>query len=340
MLKTPHQRLARIAASIVAGTIASLSWPVPAHASGVTCVMTDPQTGRCQLEARWEQASTGEVVLTATTGGGSILQDCQRSRRPVNDTAQGPAVVPCYGGDTIGWYSAKHDCYFTRRIDEDFIDLNDVVYRDGTRPGDEGALYLVQCFLEHYSVHSGWTGQYIWFLPSPPDGFQGYQDPTGDLIVEAVNRLQLRGPAIGTAPPSNSAGLVGVPVWYWTEITDHTWGTQQATATAMGITVTAHAEARHIQWHPGDGSSTITCDAGKPWQPGDDPLHPPCGHTYTAASRHLPDGRYEITGITTWDVSWTVTGGPQSGASGTITLTPQSQTTLRINELQVLVTNP
>src|SRR5690606_19755974 len=69
-------------------------------------------------------------------------------------------------------------------------------------------------------------------------------------------------------------------------------------------------------------------------------LHPPCGHTYTAASRHLPDGRYEITGITTWDVSWTVTGGPQSGASGTITLTPQSQTTLRINELQVLDTNP
>src|SRR5690606_10284640 len=77
-----------------------------------------------------------------------------------------------------------------------------------------------------------------------------------------------------------------------------------------------------------------------PGSPGDDPLHPPCGPTYTAASRHLPDRRYEITGIPTWDLSWTVTGGPQSGASGTITPTPQSQTTLRINELQVLVTNP
>jgi len=68
------------------------------------------------------------------------------------------------------------------------------------------------------------------------------------------------------------------------------------------------------------------------------PSQPPCGHTYTTASRHLPDGRYEITGITTWEVTWSVTGGPSDGLGGTVTLNPQSQTTLRINEVQVLVT--
>lgn len=175
-------------------------------------------------------------------------------------------------------------------------------------------------------------------MPTPPDGYGEQRDPTADLIVEAFNELRLRGPEIGTAPPADGAGLVGMPVWFWTEINDRTWGTPEATATAMGVTVTARAEARHIQWHPGDGSTPVTCDAGEPWQPGKNPLDPPCGHTYRTPSRHLPNGRYEVTGVTTWDVTWSVSGGPSDGLGGTVTLDPQSQTTLRINEMQVLVT--
>lgn len=42
--------------------------------------------------------------------------------------------------------------------------------------------------------------------------------------------------------------------------------------------------------------------------------------------------------MTTWEVTWSVAGGPSDGLGGTVTLTPQSQTTLRVNEVQVLVT--
>src|SRR5690606_22855769 len=106
-------------------------------------------------------------------------------------------------------------------------------------------------------VPGGWFSYELWFLPSPPPGYGGQPDPTADLIVEAFNQLELRGPEIGTAPPTDGAGLVGMPVWFWTEVNDQTWGTPEATATAMGVTVTARAEARHIQWHPGDGSTPI-----------------------------------------------------------------------------------
>ena len=339
MLRQLTDSKARIAVGLVATALTAMLWPQPAHASGVTCLMNDPESGQCQLEARWEQADGGPVVVTITTGGGGILQQCQRPRKPVADAKQGDAVVDCFGGETKGWYSYRWDCYFIENEDIDpSANAGSIVYQEGTQPGSEGDLYMVRCFDEHFAMPDGWSGFHLWFLPSPPDGYGGQPDPTADLIVEAFNQLQLHGPEIGTAPPVNGAGLVGMPVWLWTEITDQTWGTPQANATAAGITVTANAEATHIEWHPGDGSTPITCDAGKPWQPGDDPLDPPCGHTYTTASRHLPDGRYEITGYTTWEVTWSVTGGPNDGIGGTVTLTPQSQTTLRINEVQVLVT--
>ena len=339
MLSSLTDRAAKITIGLVSATLVVTLTPTPAHASGVICLMTDPETGQCRLEARWEQADGGPVVLTITTGGGATLQTCQRPHRTVADAKQGPAVVDCFGGEMVGWYSASHDCYLLRTNEFDLeANAHNIEYKGGTEPGSEGDLYLARCFHTDFTMPAGWTRYRLFFLSAPPDGYEGYPDPTADLIVEAFNQLQLHGPEIGTAPPVNGAGLVGMPVWLWTEITDQTWGTPQANATAAGITVTANAEATHIEWHPGDGSTPITCDAGKPWQPGDDPLDPPCGHTYTTASRHLPDGRYEITGYTTWEVTWSVTGGPNDGIGGTVTLTPQSQTTLRINEVQVLVT--
>ncbi len=332
-------RVAIVSSCLVAATVAAITiWPVPVHASGVICLLTDPETGQCQLEARWEQPSGGPVVLSITSGGGGTLEKCQRPVRTVADAQQGDAIVDCYGGSSQGWCIPKYDCYLLRAEEFDLVaNEHRIAYLEGAKPGDDGALYLAQCLHEHYATSDGWFDYYLWFLPSPPPGYGGQPDPTADLIVEAVNQLQLRGPDIGTAPPENGAGLVGMPVWFWTEVTEQTWGTPVATATAMGITVTAHAEASHIQWQPGDGSDPITCDAGKPWQPGDDVLDPPCGHTYATASRYQPDGRFAVTATTTWEVTWSIAGGPSDGASGTITLTPQSETTLRINELQVLV---
>lgn len=102
--------------------------------------------------------------------------------------------------------------------------------------------------------------------------------------MRAFNELGLRGPEIGTAPPETGAGLVGMPVWLWTEVSDQTWGEPVASASAGGVTVTARAQARKIDWHMGDGRDPVTCGAGRAWRPGDDPARPACGYVYAAES--------------------------------------------------------
>jgi transposase, IS4 family len=44
---------------------------------------------------------------------------------------------------------------------------------EGTQPGDNGILYMVRCFREHFVIPAGWIGYHLWFLPSPPDGYGG-----------------------------------------------------------------------------------------------------------------------------------------------------------------------
>lgn len=161
-------------AAAAATTIAAFR-PTAAHASGAICLMTDPETGRCQLEARWQQTDNGQVVLDINSGGGGTLQKCQRPYRTVADAGVGPAVVDCYGGHR-GWYSAVYDCYFSAKAAA-ALDLeanaSRIIYREGTKPGDEGTLYVVRCFLEHYTVPGGWFSYELWFLPSPPPGYGG-----------------------------------------------------------------------------------------------------------------------------------------------------------------------
>lgn len=333
--------LAKVTVALLA-VVAVLAVPAPpARASGVTCLMPDSETGQCNLEATWEQNAAGDVVISLSgSGGGGTLQRCTRPRLTVADASEGPAEVRCNGGGRLGWYSHRYDCYFSRETtgNKDPLD-DDVMYQEGTQPGDEGAVYLAQCFFEHYTTQGGWfTFSYYFFPPSGPEGYNGTPDPTAELIVEAFNQLTLRGPQIGTAPPNTGYGLVGLPVWLWTEASDQTWGTPSADASAGPITVTAQAEAQQINWYMGDESNPVPCDQGTPWQPGMDPYQPPCGHTYHQPSRNLPDSRYTITGVTTWEVDWSVSGGPNDGIEGTVTLTPQADTTLRINEVQVLVT--
>lgn len=112
MLSLPTGRAVKTVCVLAAAALTILWEPVPAKASGVICLMTDSETGQCRLEARWEQADGGPVTLSITAGGGEVLQNCPRPRRTVSDALQGPAVVPCWGGESMGWYSATYDCYF------------------------------------------------------------------------------------------------------------------------------------------------------------------------------------------------------------------------------------
>lgn len=149
--------VAAILLPILVFAVAPSSW---AASSGVVCLLTEPETGACRLEARWEQGSNGQVLLTVTTGGSGHLQQCVRPWRTVADSGEGPAIVDCHGGETLGWYSRQYDCYF-RDVTNDFGGVlpSDVVYKEGTQPGDDGALYLVQCYLVEWTIRCRMAGK-------------------------------------------------------------------------------------------------------------------------------------------------------------------------------------
>jgi hypothetical protein len=133
-------------------------------------------------------------------------------------------------------------------------------------------------------------------------------------------------------------GRVGLPVWMWTRKTETTWGPLSATDTDNGLTASITAQAVEIVWDMGDGH-TVACRErggdyiGTPYQPSyEGKQSPDCGYSYTAPSRDQPGGRYTVTATTTWQITWT------AGASrGVFLVTRNSQTTLRIDELQVVV---
>ena len=152
------------------------------------------------------------------------------------------------------------------------------------------------------------------------------------MAAQAINQLPIQGPQIETAPNSAGSGLVGLPVWLWTAVSGATWGPTSATASVPGLSVTATARATKIEWDMGDGHSVTCANPGTPYAAsfGGQPS-PTCGYVYTASSHGTSGGRFTITGVTTWQVDWA--GG---GESGVITVTRQSTSSVRIDELQVV----
>ncbi|WP_218617496.1 hypothetical protein [Cryptosporangium aurantiacum] len=151
---------------------------------------------------------------------------------------------------------------------------------------------------------------------------------------QAVSFLPLRGPEIGVAPSTDGQGLVGLPVWLWTEVTPETWGPLEQTTAVTGIAVTVRAEATSITWELGDGT-VITCNGpGTPYDASyGNAESPDCGHRYTKSSRSQADGVYTVTGTTHWNVVWQIVG---TAETGVIATTAQSETQIRIDELQVV----
>jgi hypothetical protein len=132
-------------------------------------------------------------------------------------------------------------------------------------------------------------------------------------------------------PPGSTSGLVGLPVWMWTERAADTVGPVEQSASAGGVTVTAVGQLSRIVWDMGDGT-TVSCGAGTPYPPGAEGESPDCGHVYAqASSRHVPGGAWPVTATSTWTITWS--GG---GLSGTETLELSSSAELVVGELHVL----
>jgi hypothetical protein len=232
--------------------------------------------------------------------------------------------VPCID-EVLGWFTdSLGGCYIRPAIPQPPAD--DPVW-DGHDP-TEGLVYSARCFAADEI-----DGLPYVQLPTTLF-FPAGEGPVGDLVERAIALLPLRGADIHLAPDPAGVGLVGLPVWMWTPVTESTWGPATASLTALGITVSVEASAEHISWAMGDGNQ-VRCDQpGEPYQPAygaDD--SPTCGHRYAEPSRSRPDGRYPITATTQWRIEWWI---EETVIGGTVPATRESASSVRINELQVV----
>lgn len=297
----------RAAVVVVTVLITSLTLAVQsARADYWVC----PPVGDCYLVVEKPGNDNGGDPGDGGSGGGT--QEC---------TSNGDAV-PCWQAGW-GYLNPADGCYYTRESPQPAAD--DPAW-EGHQPGD-GAVYRQRCFGDV-------VGALVW-RADPPPGTPGGVTPA-QLAARAIKTLPMRAAEIGISPKRSGSGLVGLPIWMWTTVTPETWGPITATASVPGLSVTARAKATSIKWSMGDGDF-VTCE--NPGTAYDKQRYgarrsPTCGYDgYSEPSRTMSSGRYTITATTTWHVDWWVVGG---GATGIETVTRESTTSIRIDELQVV----
>lgn len=289
----------RLLAALAGGALALIVASGPA--------MADPPIGDCD-----DVGQDCEVVggNPADPGGGD--HDGGNGGGGSEGCSWKGETVPCDGGE-LGWFNNSDGCYYKR-----------IPPPPGDPHNGQGGWYVRTCGV----VGDGPVISYpaTWYA-TPPAG----PDPE-ELARRALARITLKGADIGMAPRPGSAGLVNLPVWMWTEVTPNTWGPITSSASAGGLTVTITAKAERIVWNMGDGK-TVTCtNPGTPFKTGDGgKKSPTCGHIYLKPSRDRAGDQYQVTATTDWRVDWS--GG---GVSGVIDQTRTAQTTVQIDELQVV----
>ncbi|HEY3545797.1 MAG TPA: hypothetical protein VGK17_06860 [Propionicimonas sp.] len=281
----------------------------PAGVQTATSVVCEPQRETCTVTVETPPTPGG------TTGGSSSGP----ARVCVSDTGE---VVPCFS-ERFGWFNDADGCYYLAASPQP--DATSPIWA-GRYP--EGAVYVVTCGGLPFG---GSAGGWVW-LPTAPPGTGAVGVTPAQLAQRAVDEMTLTGPAIHLSIDANEVGLVGLPTWLWTDVTPTTWGPNSATASVPGLSITANARAVRVVWDMGDGNTKVCANPGTPYVEGA-VESPTCDYVYQQSSAGQPDDAYRITATTTWQIDWS--GG---GTSGSLTLTRSSQTTVRIGELQVLVT--
>jgi hypothetical protein len=301
--------LATVAVAVAAGLV--LGSPRPAYADYVYC---PPTGGDCYVVVT---GPGGGNPGGGGTGGGTGGGGPSWCPDPYKPTGYG-----CFS-DFWGWYDSADGCGY--RLTDPQPPAGDPFW-NGAPAGAKA--YTKVC---PDTLGGPFTVTTV-ALADPPPGYGGMPSAQ-QLAAEAINKLALKGPDIQIAPAPNGAGAVGLPVWLSTAVTPTTWGPNSATAAVPGLSVTATARAQHIVWDMGDGHSVTCGSPGTPYNPSyGDRASPDCGYLYTVSSRGQSNGRYSVTGTTTWQITWTAT----TGETGNLTVTRSSTTSVRIDEVQVV----
>jgi hypothetical protein len=240
-------------------------------------------------------------------GGGNNgpARKCNRNGEP----------VPCYDG-VLGWFSSSNGCYYKLAEPQP----------DGVPEGQDA--YLMSC------AGTGEASQVMVMLDAPPAGFGAPPDPA-EIAAQLMADLTLLPPRIGIAPhPRTGPGLVGLPVWLWTNSGPETWGPQEDATSQQGIRVWIRAEVEKIVWKMGNGDEVTCPDRGQAYNPDTDKdKEPPCGYDgYPKPSGSEP---YKVSAETFWVVEWGT--GPNGNNEGDpMTTSRQSAVNIEIDELQVV----
>lgn len=229
--------------------------------------------------------------------------------------------------DTIlGYWSNEHQCYLRRSNPQP--PAGDPSWEGHT----DGSIW--DCTREQgYHLGRHLVVRKVW-LPGRPETV--VPDPEV-LVYEAIAEMKLAPPLIKTAPGVGQIGLVNMPVWLWVTKTENTWGPIVRSASVPGLSVTATAQVKAINWSMGDGK-TVRCEG--PGTPYDKSMgvkgSPTCGHRYVKTSEKLANCKYPVTAVAQWDITWQST----LGDSGQIAMTQQAATQLRIGQAVPVLVDP
>lgn len=294
----------------------------PAHADTV-CGQTDPDTGVCLIwiEVPGTPGSPGEPGGDgpSDTGSGAACY-WDGTSQGISNPPPGP--VPC--SSEYGYWSNGLRCYI--RLLDPQPAAGDPSWQ-GHAPGD-GAVY--QCYQPQ-------TGLLIWVWSQDPPPNSGAGPTPREVAQLAIEQMGLRAIDIGIAPEpgEDSIGIVGMPVWLWAaNPNDHTVGPITASASAGGITIAATARLHRITWDMGDGTRVVCATAGTPYRASyGRSKSPDCGHTYERTSSRESGGKYTVSAISDWVITW-----EGAGQAGTIRLNGLTRTVaIAVGEAQVLV---
>jgi hypothetical protein len=308
-----RRHIAQVAAGMTLVAVCLVILQSPAHADYISC---PPNNGPCIIIV--EGPGGGDPGGPGGGGGGGVGRArCLHEQK---------LEVDCFVGG-LGWFNYVDACYYNR------LSLaNDDPQWAGNDPA-KGYMYAVSCWS---GLSAGWERDRVEYLTSEPPGYGGPPSLL-DVLNQAIARLPLVLPNLGTAPKAASTGavgLVGLPVWLW--VNNASWGPHSASAEVPGIRVDATARVTRMEWSMGDGK-TVTCTTpGVPYTP-DQKENPSlsCGHKYLRPSREV-GGVYTVRGTTFWQVDWTGSLAAR-GQGGQFLVQRSSEVTLRINELQVVV---
>jgi hypothetical protein len=306
--------------SALLGAIPVAATPAAAQGSGGECLEwgRNPASGEiiCLAWSNTDPPSDGGGNGGGAHGGGAPAE-----------CVWGDTVIPCTRSDTAGVWSAGQSCYLAALSPQP---APEHPAWSGNYP--DGAIY--GCYNPYIPIG---TRYMEFWLADPPPGV--VIDPAV-LAEQAVARMQLTAinPQIAPRPLSDDAdsmGLVGLPVWLWTDPTPTTWGPNSASASAGGTTVTATAHVERVEWSMGDGTVVTCTSTGTPYDPsyGVERMSPDCGHRYEITSGGQAGQVFTITATSYWVANWS--GG---GQSGTIEVDFSTSEQVRIGEMQVLRT--